>query len=669
MDTLPGRPRLLTRADAALAFGLLAATFAVYRVTLTPSLSYLSPDGNELATVPYVLGLAHSPGYPLYTWLGWLFTRLPFGDVAHRINLMSAISGAMAAAGLYLIAARLLPASGWRRPAAALAALLFALAPTTWSQAVIAEVYAPNLAWIAFTLLALLHWEHTRRDRDFLLFSLTFGLSLGMHISDLGFAPAFGLFCLLTDRAAMRRPRWWLAGAAGFGLGLAQFAWLPLRAETLSDRMMLARAPITLQGIYSYTLGAFPQLKFAFPLAALPDRLVVYLDLLRQEFGPVGIAAGIIGLASLLFRRTRHYYLLVGMYLVHIWFFIQYSAFDLEVFFLPAHFLWAIFIAFGLTEFIPAARALAVGLRIGLPSARVSSPIGLALVALVSLYPILVNGREADHSADVAVDDFYANTWEILPPDCALLTQSGVFGYDAFYWRMVYDTRPDVLLPALPGPSPSPEILVAREIFSTTPDPGSSQARGPGALPANLVPADFWQVPVLFGARSDAAVAGRGRLVLYRLSPGPPDLVRDWAAPSLPIDATMGSLTLLGADIGSSSVESGGRLHIVLYWRGVQPTRVSVATSLGSLTLEAHSLGLGLLDQWQAEFGPVGGNEVLVEDYWVVIPSTTLPGRQTLAVSTDAGRGMAQVRTIEVLNEEEALERWLNAAGSSPPGQ
>jgi len=72
--------------------GLLAGvSLLIYNATLTPSLSYKSPDGNELATIPYVLGLAHSTGYPLYTWLGKLFTYLPIGDVAHRINLMSAV--------------------------------------------------------------------------------------------------------------------------------------------------------------------------------------------------------------------------------------------------------------------------------------------------------------------------------------------------------------------------------------------------------------------------------------------------------------------------------------------------------------------------------------------------------------------------------------------------
>ena len=80
--------------DAPIAFIIFALRLVVCNTTLTPSLSYKSPDDNEFVTVCYILGLAHSTGYPLYTWLGKLFTLIPIGDVAHRVNLMSAVLGA-----------------------------------------------------------------------------------------------------------------------------------------------------------------------------------------------------------------------------------------------------------------------------------------------------------------------------------------------------------------------------------------------------------------------------------------------------------------------------------------------------------------------------------------------------------------------------------------------
>jgi len=89
--------------DALIAFIIFALCLVVYNATLTPSLSHKSPDGNELATVCYILGLAHSTGYPLYTWLGKLFTLVPIGDVAHRVNLMSGVLGAGGVVLLYAI--------------------------------------------------------------------------------------------------------------------------------------------------------------------------------------------------------------------------------------------------------------------------------------------------------------------------------------------------------------------------------------------------------------------------------------------------------------------------------------------------------------------------------------------------------------------------------------
>ncbi|MBE9478733.1 MAG: DUF2723 domain-containing protein, partial [Chloroflexi bacterium] len=132
--------RPLDRIDYWLALALTALALFVYVQTLTPSLSYLSPDGNELATIPYLLGLAHSPGYPVYTWLGKLFTLLPFGDIAHRVNLMSATMGALSIGSLYLLITIILnprvASPMLRRTAALFSAMLFAFSPTFWSQSV-----------------------------------------------------------------------------------------------------------------------------------------------------------------------------------------------------------------------------------------------------------------------------------------------------------------------------------------------------------------------------------------------------------------------------------------------------------------------------------------------------------------------------------------------------
>jgi hypothetical protein len=681
----------MSRLDRILGVILFLAALTVYALTLTPSLSYLSPDGSELATVPYVLGLAHSPGYPLYTWLGFLFSHLvPLGDVAYRINLMSAVMGAMACAGAYWILIHILPESippFGRRAAAMLAALLLAFSKTFWAQSLIAEVYAPNAAGIAVTLLALLRWERTRRKRDFFLFALAFGLSLGLHISDLGFAPAFILFILICIFEPEQGPAASVPqtppvrlfgklqslasiaflGLLGFALGAAQFIWLPLQSSTLIDRAMLRSAPTTLAGIYNYTLGAFPNFKFAFPLTALPDRLVIYLDLLNQQFGLIGIGLGILGLFSLLARRTRHFYLLVGMYLVEIWFFIQYSAFDLDVFFIPAHMLWALFIGFGVYEIIGGVQFV-WGKWARRPRPSITKTVTILAGSLMILFaaaPLRTNWAANDFSGDTAVNDFYAGVWSVLPDNSALITQSGVFGYDAFYWQLVYDTRADVLLPLLPGPDASAKDLANREIYATT--RAVSGNRGPGALPSGFLARDYWSLPVLFGQQPEESFGRRETLVLYRLMDSPPPLLVADPHPQVAILRDLGPVQLMGYDLSAQRIESGDVLFLKFYWRLNTVTSLRVETRLGDLPLEEHEIGFGLLTRYEQSVGLPAGS-VISDSYAIVIPSGISPGAYSFTIRA-AGIGSTpgaaiQLGTVEVINETGTMERWLQIAES-----
>ena len=89
---------LITFAAAAL------PALALYVATVARSLP--AGDSGELITAAATLGVAHPPGYPLYIWLGHLWILLkPFGSVALRLNLLSAVAGA-ATAGLLAIARR-----------------------------------------------------------------------------------------------------------------------------------------------------------------------------------------------------------------------------------------------------------------------------------------------------------------------------------------------------------------------------------------------------------------------------------------------------------------------------------------------------------------------------------------------------------------------------------
>ena len=76
----------------------LLVSFAIYLYTLFPTVAPYR-DAGEIATVIHTLGVAHPPGYPLYTLLGKIFVLLvPFGNIAYRMNVLSAVFGALTTA-------------------------------------------------------------------------------------------------------------------------------------------------------------------------------------------------------------------------------------------------------------------------------------------------------------------------------------------------------------------------------------------------------------------------------------------------------------------------------------------------------------------------------------------------------------------------------------------
>ena len=121
-------------------------SFVVYLKTLSPTVGFV--DSGELTTVAYTLGIAHPTGYPLYTLLGRLFTLLPFGSIAWRVNIASAFFASLSTLFLYLLSKNLFTRmlSGGEANATATAtvlssfitALLFAFSTTLWSHAVMA---------------------------------------------------------------------------------------------------------------------------------------------------------------------------------------------------------------------------------------------------------------------------------------------------------------------------------------------------------------------------------------------------------------------------------------------------------------------------------------------------------------------------------------------------
>lgn len=629
--------------DWALAGAIFAITFAVYNLTLAPGLTYASLDGNELATVPHQLGLLHSPGYPLYTWSGKLFTLVPVGDVAHRMNLMSATGAAGACALLYAIVVLLTRS----RPVALFAAFLFSFSPTLWSQAVITEVYAPNAFMFALAVFLFLSWGSRvwRRmgpalgdSTAGLLFCggcFALGLSLGTHLSNLALAPALVVYVLVLRDLRPLDARTSLAAAGLFALAACQFIWLPLRAGTLNDELMLRYKPDDVGNIYAYVFNVFSEDRFAFPLSALPDRLSTYAGLLNENFGIIGCGLAVAGAWDMIRRQRKAFCFLSVAYLVEIAYFTQYNVPDIDVFFIPAHLLFAVFVAFGVRWLFTAT----VGVAPRRPATRAVLSLSFCALFAVPLTLQLSDGwSRNDRSRDTTVKDFYEEVFRTVPEGSVLLGRPGVPGFDLFHHYLMSSRRPDIDVPQLEAPDAFTAAELRGRPLYLTAAPDVIRQSTKEVDGQTLLPQDLWYVPVLAAPSWHVSWLGGHPLTLYRAQSEPPPFVlREAAHPQHTVGVEMDGVRLLGFDIDRARVAAGDTLHPKLYWEAVKPPALSfykVSLVLGDARFrETHTLGFGLIERLRREERLSAGFR-FVEDYRLVVASGLPAGRHTLRLMT-----------------------------------
>ncbi|MSR47523.1 MAG: DUF2723 domain-containing protein [Planctomycetes bacterium] len=202
-----------------------AAAFALYFFTLCPAVWV--GDSGELIAAAHVLGIPHPTGYPLWILLNKGFELLcPFGSVAWRMNLFSALCAASAAQVLASALRRL----GCGRWPAAGGALAFACLAPIWGEATVARTYP-----LAAFCCAVMWWCVARLIADgapkwLLAHQLVLGIGLANHAMVVAQVPVVLLVLLTRRRELLRRPSVLAAALLAMLPGLALYGWIPWRA-------------------------------------------------------------------------------------------------------------------------------------------------------------------------------------------------------------------------------------------------------------------------------------------------------------------------------------------------------------------------------------------------------------------------------------------------------
>jgi hypothetical protein len=198
--------------------------FAVYLLTLEKKL--VGGDTTWYALYIPKMQVMVPTGYPAFSIIGKLFTLIPVGDLAYRLNLLSAVFGSLTILFLFLALNRFTKNSFISFSCA----LIFAFLYDYWTVANRFEFDTLNSFTMALILFASFLYTEKPERKYFYFFAAALGSSLTNHPIAFFIMPAFLLYIILVNPKIFKSLKAVLLGILYFFLPLTLYAWLPVRS-------------------------------------------------------------------------------------------------------------------------------------------------------------------------------------------------------------------------------------------------------------------------------------------------------------------------------------------------------------------------------------------------------------------------------------------------------
>ena len=316
---------------------LFVAALCLYCATLAPTM--LPADSGEFQITGPALGVAHPPGYALFTMLGKLFSLLPFGEVAWRVNLLGAVTGACTVA-IVGRTARRLTGSIWASTVAAWA-LMFST--TFWAQSTTINIRALIVFFTALSFDCMVHFLQSPAgsvagQKALTRLALSFGLLVAHHYPQAAFGPVFAILVLWHDPVLLRRVRTWPRYLGAFLLPFLGNLYVVARAISgapFGTKQLTSAARVVdhlLAKGFSGDMWAFLRLD-----RVLWERTLVVGNILHFQFGPVLLVLSLVGFAWLVWHQKKQAFLLGGVFAIMAFIVATYRAPQSVEYLMPAY--------------------------------------------------------------------------------------------------------------------------------------------------------------------------------------------------------------------------------------------------------------------------------------------------------------------------------------------
>jgi tetratricopeptide (TPR) repeat protein len=276
---------------------------SLYIYSLPP---HLAPyrDSGEMACVTSTLGVAHPPGYPLYTLAGHIFSHFPLGSKTFRINLFSALMGALCLVLVFNFLQKSFSISS-----ALIAVMFLGLSFPFWELSLVSEMYSMGAFLMVLILLSALLYKKT--ELTFFLWGLTLGVRMDLLL----------LFPLLVY-IFWKEWNWKLIRNCSlcFLLGTSIFIYLLIRSK--QDPLLDWANPDNLLAVLFSAMrknysGTLDLLSLSYKKGEnFTANLLLYGKHLVSSFGWWGLAAILGGASSYFVKDRKSFYFLIVLFFV-----------------------------------------------------------------------------------------------------------------------------------------------------------------------------------------------------------------------------------------------------------------------------------------------------------------------------------------------------------------
>ena len=404
-----------------------------------------SGDIGDLVTASYVLGVPHPPGYPLFTFLGFLFSQLPLSLApVSKVALVSTLSSFLGLILFYKLFFRITKSLF----ISLLSTSILAFSYPYWLHAELPEAFGLNNLFVILLLYFGILFYQEQKEKQLYMLIFLMGLSLTHHHTILLIFPGIALLLLRRIKIIFSKKRIPILCLLFFTIGLTPYIYVPIAASF--DPLINWDHAYNLQNFIHLILrkdygGFAPSIVNAIPIAAKQAVVQNYIKTLLLTYSYQVLFLVLLGCLYLIKRNKFLLGAILGIFFLSGPLFIFYASSlyttkvslgIIERFFTISFIVLMFLVPFGLL--------LIKNITERFLKYKPFSLVILAYFLIIPYFMLKYNLPRTDLSQTQIGNNFAIDVLSYVPENSVLYVSGDTTAFNIWYVHYVLKKRPDI---------------------------------------------------------------------------------------------------------------------------------------------------------------------------------------------------------------------------------